>query len=153
MAGGEDELVRTIAESQERLPERPFLLLGQQSLADPSRAPDGKHTAWAYTHGPRTGIDWRVELERHVERIEAQVERFAPGFRELILARHVMGPAELERRDRNLVGGDVGGGSYRLRQVVFRPVPGTHALPDAAARPLPRQRRRIPGRRGTRRAG
>ena len=59
-----------------------------------------------------------------VERIEAQVERFAPGFRELILARHVMGPAELERRDRNLVGGDVGGGSYRLRQVVFRPVPG-----------------------------
>ena len=59
-----------------------------------------------------------------MERIEAQVERFAPGFRELILARHVMGPAELERRDRNLVGGDVGGGSYRLRQVVFRPVPG-----------------------------
>ena len=69
-------------------------------------------------------IDWRVELEGMVERIEAQVERFAPGFRELILARHVMGPAELERRDRNLVGGDVGGGSYRLRQVVFRPVPG-----------------------------
>jgi phytoene dehydrogenase-like protein len=99
-------------------------LLGQQSLADPSRAPAGKHTAWAYTHGPRTGIDWSTELEGAVDRIEAQVERFAPGFRELILARHVMGPAELERRDRNLVGGDVGGGSYRLRQVVFRPVPG-----------------------------
>jgi phytoene dehydrogenase-like protein len=55
--------------------------------------------------------------------MEAQVERYAPGFRDLILARHVMGPADLEARNRNLVGGDVGGGSYRLRQVVFRPVP------------------------------
>jgi phytoene dehydrogenase-like protein len=98
-------------------------LLGQQSLADPSRAPAGKHTAWAYTHVPTTGIDWNVELAGVVERMEAQVERFAPGFRDLILARHVMGPGDLERRDRNLVGGDVGGGSYRLRQVVFRPVP------------------------------
>jgi phytoene dehydrogenase-like protein len=124
VAGDEEELVRTIAESQDRLPERPFLLLGQQSLADPSRAPEGKHTAWAYTHGPRRGIDWSGQLGAHVERIEAQVERFAPGFRDLILARHVMGPAELERRDSNLVGGDVGGGTYRLRQVVFRPVPG-----------------------------
>jgi phytoene dehydrogenase-like protein len=124
VAGGEEEIVQTIAETHDRLPERPFLLLGQQSLADPSRAPAGKHTAWAYTHGPRTGIDWATQLDAHVERIEAQVERFAPGFRELILARHVLGPAELERRDRNLVGGDVGGGSYRLRQVVFRPVPG-----------------------------
>lgn len=124
LAGGEDELVQTIADSRHRLPEHPFLLLGQQSLADPSRAPAGKHTAWAYTHGPRAGIDWAAQLDAHVERIEAQVERFAPGFRDRILARHVMGPAELERRDRNLVGGDVGGGSYRLRQVVFRPVPG-----------------------------
>ena len=124
VAGGEDELVRSIAESQDRLPERPFLLLGQQSLADPSRAPEGKHTAWAYTHGPRRGIDWSSQLDAHVERIETQVERFAPGFRELILARHVLGPAELQRRDQNLVGGDVGGGSYFLRQVVFRPVPG-----------------------------
>jgi phytoene dehydrogenase-like protein len=124
VAGGEEELVQTIAESQVGLPARPFLLLGQQSLADPSRAPEGKHTAWAYTHGPRAGVDWGVQQEAVVERIEAQVERFAPGFRDLILARHVMGPAELERRDRNLVGGDVGGGSYRLRQVVFRPVPG-----------------------------
>jgi phytoene dehydrogenase-like protein len=124
VAGGEQELVQTIAESEKRLPERPFLLLGQQSLADPSRAPEGKHTAWAYTHGPNTGIDWGTQLDAHVERIEAQVERFAPGFRERILARHVMGPGELEQRDRNLVGGDVGGGSYRLRQVVFRPVPG-----------------------------
>ena len=124
VAGTEDELVRTIAESQDRLPSRPFLLLGQQSLADPSRAPQDKHTAWAYTHGPQTGIDWSGQLDAHVERIEAQVERFAPGFRQRILARHVMAPAELERRDRNLIGGDVGGGSYTLRQVIFRPVPG-----------------------------
>lgn len=124
LGGAEGELVKTIADTQHGLPARPFLLMGQQSLADPSRAPEGKHTAWAYTHGPRTGVDWGAQTDAHVDRIEAQVERFAPGFRELILARHSMGPAELERRDRNLVGGDVGGGSYRLRQVVFRPVPG-----------------------------
>jgi phytoene dehydrogenase-like protein len=123
VGGGEEELVRTIAESEQRLPERPFMLLGQQSLADPSRAPEGKHTAWAYTHGPQR-IDWAGQLDAHVERMEAQVERFAPGFRERILARHVMSPAELQRRDPNLIGGDVGGGSYVLRQVVFRPVPG-----------------------------
>jgi phytoene dehydrogenase-like protein len=123
VGGDEAELLGTLADSQHRLPERPFLLLGQQSIADPSRAPEGKHTAWAYTHGPQAGIDWAHELDRHVERIEAQVERFAPGFRDRILARHVMGPAELERRNRNLIGGDVGGGSYRLSQVIFRPVP------------------------------
>jgi phytoene dehydrogenase-like protein len=124
VSGDEPELVATIATTQHRLPERPFLLMGQQSLADPSRAPEGKHTAWAYTHGPRMGVGWATELERHVARIEAQVERFAPGFHDRILARHVMGPADLERRNRNLVGGDVGGGSYTLRQVAFRPVPG-----------------------------
>jgi phytoene dehydrogenase-like protein len=107
----------------EGLPERPFLLLGQQSVADPTRAPAGKHTAWAYTHGPQRGVDWEAELGEHVARMEAQVERYAPGFRELILARSVLGPAELERRNASLVGGDVGGGSYRLDQVVFRPVP------------------------------
>src|SRR5581483_5807487 len=101
---------------------RPFLLLGQQSLADPSRAPSGKHTAWAYTHGPQS-VDWEREAPAHVERIEAQIERFAPGFRELILARSVLTPVALERRNRNLIGGDVGGGSYGLRQVLFRPVP------------------------------
>ncbi len=86
-----------------------FILVGQQSVADPTRAPAGKHTAWAYTHA---GLD-----------MEAEIERFAPGFRDLILARHELGPAELEKRDANLIGGDVGGGSYTLRQVVFRPVP------------------------------
>src|SRR3954447_23353560 len=123
VGGGEDEIVATMARSAHGLPERPFLLLGQQSVADPTRAPEGKHTAWGYTHGPQRGVDWTAELHRHVERIEAQVERFAPGFRDRILARHVLGPADLERRNRNLVGGDVGGGSYRLDQVVFRPVP------------------------------
>ncbi|MGI8750520.1 MAG: phytoene desaturase family protein [Thermoleophilaceae bacterium] len=104
------------------LPERPFMLLGQQSLADPSRAPAGKHTAWAYTHGP-PGADWEGERDRHVERMESQVERFAPGFRDQILARHVLGPADLQARNANLVGGDVGGGSYTLDQVIFRPLP------------------------------
>src|SRR5205807_4538108 len=102
------------------LPERPFLLLGQQSLADPTRAPAGRHTAWAYTHGPHN-VDWNAGQDTVVERIEAQVERFAPGFRDLILARHVLGPADLERRNANLVGGEVGGGSYSLDQVLFRP--------------------------------
>ena len=152
-AGDEDELRGTIAATRNRLPERPFLLLGQQSLADPSRSPDGKHTAWAYTHGPRSGVDWPRELERHIARVEAQVERFAPGFRELILARHVMPPATLERRDRNLVGGDVGGGSYQLRQVTFRPLPGLSPDPDPARWPLPGERRDLPRRSRARGAG
>ena len=123
VSGGERELEATIAESSHGLPERPFLLLGQQTVADPTRAPTGKHTAWAYTHGPATGVNWTKEQDRHVERIEAQVERYAPGFRDLILARHVLGPTDLEARDRNLIAGDVGGGSYRLDQVIFRPLP------------------------------
>jgi phytoene dehydrogenase-like protein len=123
LAGDEPEMLDAVRQSYSHLPERPFLLLGQQTVADPTRAPEGKHTAWAYTHGPTHGVDYAAETERHVERMEAQVERYAPGFRDRILARHVLGPADLEARNRNLVGGDVGGGSYRLRQVVFRPVP------------------------------
>jgi phytoene dehydrogenase-like protein len=122
VSGDEAEIVDTMAQTQRQLPERPYLLLGQQSLADPSRAPAGKQTAWAYTHGPRS-IDWTAEADRHVERIEAQVERYAPGFRDRILARSVLTPAALERRNPNLIGGDVGGGSYVLPQVVFRPIP------------------------------
>ena len=123
VAGPADELVETVRAAERGLPDRPYLLLGQQSIADPSRAPDGCRTAWAYTHGPAQGVDWPSELDRHVERMEAQVERYAPGFRDRILARHVMGPADLEARNRNLVGGDVGGGTYRLPQTVFRPAP------------------------------
>lgn len=101
---------------------RPFVILGQQSIADPTRTPDGRHTAWGYTHVP-AGIDWAAERDRWVERVEAQVERFAPGFRNLILDRHVLTPVDLERRNRNLVRGDLGAGSYALDQLVFRPVP------------------------------
>jgi phytoene dehydrogenase-like protein len=122
VGGTERELLAAVAAAHDDLPDRPFLLLGQQSVADPSRAPAGRHTAWAYTHGPAS-IDWSSAQDRHVERMEEQVERFAPGFRDRILARHVLGPADMQARNANLVGGDVGGGSYRLRQVVFRPLP------------------------------
>jgi phytoene dehydrogenase-like protein len=106
-----------IADS-ERAPghERPFVLLTQPSLFDDSRAPPGKHTAWAYCHVPFGST------EDMTERIEAQVERFAPGFRDLILARSAMGPADLERRNRNIVGGDINGGTMDLGQLFFRPV-------------------------------
>ncbi len=104
------------------LPERPFLLFGQQSLADPTRAPAGMQTAWAYTHVP-AGIDWIVEAERYTERIEAQIERFAPGFRDRILARHSITPPTFTQHNRNLIGGDVGGGSAALDQLIFRPIP------------------------------
>ncbi len=122
VGGTEEEVLAALAPSGGGLHEKPFMLLGQQSIADPTRAPAGQHTAWAYTHGPQE-TDWAGETDRHVERMEAQIERFAPGFRDAILARHVLGPADLERRNANLDGGDVGAGSYSLDQVVFRPVP------------------------------
>jgi phytoene dehydrogenase-like protein len=95
---------------------KPFVILGQPSLFDDTRAPPGHHTAWAYCHVPN-----RSEPDMS-ERIEAQVERFAPGFRDRIRARHMLGPAELEAHDRNLVGGDLGGGVLDLGQLYFRPV-------------------------------
>ena len=96
-------------------PERPFVLLAQTSLFDPSRAPEGKHTVWAYCHVPN-GSDFDM-----TGRIEAQVERFAPGFRERILARSVRTPAALEEYNPNLVGGDIGGGVQDLGQLFSRP--------------------------------
>jgi phytoene dehydrogenase-like protein len=96
--------------------ERPFVLLAQQSLFDDTRAPPGKHTAWAYCHVPNGSA------EDMTERIEAQVERFAPGFRDLVLARSVKRPADFERGNRNLVGGDINGGAADLGQLFFRPV-------------------------------
>jgi phytoene dehydrogenase-like protein len=122
VGGTEQEMLDALATPAGRLAERPVLLFGQQSIADPTRAPAGQHTAWAYTHGHQE-LDWERETERHVERIEAQIDRFAPGFRDLILARHVLSPAALEGRNPNLIGGDVGAGSYALDQAVFRPVP------------------------------
>jgi phytoene dehydrogenase-like protein len=97
-------------------PERPFILLAQQSLFDRTRAPEGKHTVWAYCHVPN-GSTFDM-----TERIEAQIERFAPGFRERILARSISGPAELENQNANLVGGDVAGGYMDLRQLLARPM-------------------------------
>jgi phytoene dehydrogenase-like protein len=98
--------------------EGPFVLLAQPSLFDETRAPAGKHTAWAYSHLPNgSGRDL-------TEAMEAQVERFAPGFRDLILARSVLDPTALEEHNRNLVGGDVAGGANTLGQLLFRPAPG-----------------------------
>jgi phytoene dehydrogenase-like protein len=108
-------------------PERPFVLLAQQSLVDPGRAPAGRHTAWAYCHVPAGSP---VDM---TERIERQVERFAPGFRDLVLARSARGPADLERDNPNRVGGDVAGGVQDLRQTLARPV----ARPDPYATPAP----------------
>jgi phytoene dehydrogenase-like protein len=97
-------------------PDRPFVLLAQQSLFDPTRAPAGKHTAWAYCHVPHGS---RVDM---TAAIEAQVERFAPGFRDRILARHTMDTAAMERHNANYVGGDIGGGTNDLGQLFTRPV-------------------------------
>jgi phytoene dehydrogenase-like protein len=96
-------------------PERPYVLLAQQSLFDPARAPDGAHTVWAYCHVPNGST---ADM---AERIEAQIERFAPGFRDRVLARRAAGPAELERYDANYVGGDINGGVQDLRQLLTRP--------------------------------
>ncbi|HZC14059.1 MAG TPA: NAD(P)/FAD-dependent oxidoreductase [Thermoleophilaceae bacterium] len=122
VGGDEDEVLAATTNLAATLPARPFMLLGQQSVADPTRAPGGKHTAWAYTHGPQHA-DWAGETERVVDAMEARVESFAPGFRDRILARHVLGPADFQRLNDNLVGGDVGSGSYAIDQVLFRPVP------------------------------
>ncbi|HUZ97028.1 MAG TPA: NAD(P)/FAD-dependent oxidoreductase [Edaphobacter sp.] len=94
---------------------RPFVLVTQPSLFDVTRAPAGKHTAWAYCHVPN---GWEGSA---VEAIEAQVERFAPGFRECVLARHTMGTRALEQWDANLIGGDISGGAMTLGQMVARP--------------------------------
>lgn len=110
-----------VAESEEavtrgRIPGRPFVLLAQPSLFDPSRSPAGKHTAWAYCHVPNGS---NVDM---TERIERQIERFAPGFRDRVLARATMGPGGLERYNANYIGGDIGGGLQDLRQLFTRPV-------------------------------
>lgn len=96
-------------------PEKPFLLVAQQSLFDPTRAPQGKHTLWAYCHVPN-GSTFDM-----TERIETQIERFAPGFRDRILARHVMNTVELEQYNANYIGGDINGGVQDLWQFFTRP--------------------------------
>jgi phytoene dehydrogenase-like protein len=95
--------------------ERPFVLLAQPTLFDPSRAPAGKQIAWAYCHVPN-GSD--VDM---LPKLEAQIERFAPGFHDCVLQRNVLSPARLESMNANLIGGDIGGGLMNLPQFLFRP--------------------------------
>jgi phytoene dehydrogenase-like protein len=106
-----------------QLPDNPYLVIGQQSLADPGRAPPGRHTLWAYSRVPPAPEGaWPRHKEAFADRIEARVEGLAPGFRRLILARAVHAPDDLERMDENLVGGDLGGGSAHFdQQLFFRP--------------------------------
>ncbi|MBB2901986.1 phytoene dehydrogenase-like protein [Kineococcus radiotolerans] len=113
VAAAEDDVARG------RHPERPFVLVAQQDVADPGRAPDGKRVLWAYAHTPQ-GSPGRGTGER----VDRQIERFAPGFRDRVLARVETPPAALERQNANLVGGDVGGGALTIRQQLFRPVVG-----------------------------
>jgi phytoene dehydrogenase-like protein len=95
--------------------ERPFILLAQPTLFDKTRAPEGKHTAWAYCHVPNGS---NADM---LERFERQIERFAPGFRDCVIARRVFSPAAIESMDANLIGGDIGGGAMDLGQFAFRP--------------------------------
>jgi phytoene dehydrogenase-like protein len=104
-------------------PDRPYVLVVQPTLFDPSRAPAGKHTLWAYCHVPGGST---VDM---LPRIEAQIERFAPGFRERILARSVMSPADVEAHNANYVGGDIGAGIADLRQFFTRPTWRTYSTP------------------------
>ena len=101
--------------AQGKHPEKPFVLLAQQSLFDPSRAPIRKHTAWAYCHVPNGST---LDM---TERIENQVERFAPGFRDCILAKHVMNCEQLQEYNQNYIGGDINGGMIDMSQLFTRP--------------------------------
>ena len=117
VGGTFDEVARAEADVHAgRHAERPFVLVAQPGVVDPTRAPEGKQTLWAYCHVPNgSSVDM-------TERMEAQIERFAPGFRDLVLARTVRTAAEAELHNPNLLGGDVNGGAATLRQTVFRPV-------------------------------
>lgn len=135
LAGGIDELVEYSADlATRRLPRRPFLLVGQQSVADRSRAPAGGHTLWCYTHVPSgaradgggeidaSGADW---VARFAERIESRIEAQAPGFGDLVVARQAHAPADLEAADRSLKEGALFGGTAQLhQQLLFRPPTG-----------------------------
>jgi phytoene dehydrogenase-like protein len=112
-----------IAEWEGRYRGAPFVLVAQSSLFDDSRVPEGKHTLWAYCHVPNgSNADMTAAIEN-------QIERFAPDFRARILARHTEGPADLERRNANLIGGDITGGANRLKQLIARPTPSLYKTP------------------------
>jgi phytoene dehydrogenase-like protein len=107
------------------MPADPFLLLGQMSTADPTHSPPGTESVWSYTHLPHRH-DWHPDdIARHVERMEAVMEEYAPGFNRLVVGRNVFSPADMQAEDPSLVGGAVGGGTAAAYQQLFlRPVPG-----------------------------
>jgi phytoene dehydrogenase-like protein len=132
-----DELTMTAAQlSMRQIPDKPFLLIGQMTTADPTRSPLGTESMWAYTHVPQAPVsdagdggirgEWdRSDIELFAERMERRIERHAPGFMSRVVARHVMSPKQLQGRDSNLVGGDISGGTAQLhQQLVFRPLTG-----------------------------
>jgi phytoene dehydrogenase-like protein len=121
VGGTMEEIVAAEAEvARGGHPERPFVLCTQPSLFDETRAPAGRHTFWAYSHVPNgSTVDMTAAME-------AQIERFAPGFRDRILERHVMAPAAIEAHNRNYVGGDIAGGSHGGLQLLARPVLSIH---------------------------
>ncbi|MFX4291238.1 phytoene desaturase family protein [Streptomyces bohaiensis] len=148
LADGVDDLTRFASQTARGLvPDRPFLILGQMSTADATRSPAGTESAWAYTHVPHTvkgdagpdGLTGRwdaAEGERMADRMEEQVERYAPGFRQRIRARRVLSPPTLQAADANLVGGAINGGTAAMhQQLFFRPVPGT-GRPETPVRGL-----------------
>jgi phytoene dehydrogenase-like protein len=128
LGGTLDEIAageRAVADG--RHPERPFVLAAQQSLFDSTRVPEGRHTLWTYCHVPHgSGHDM-------TEAIEHQIERFAPGFRDCVLARRILDGAGLERANSNLIGGGINGGAANLSQLIARPV----VSPTPYRTPLP----------------
>lgn len=148
LAEGVDGLTRFAAQiAMGRVPDEPFALFGQMTTADPSRSPRGTESAWAYTHVPHrvrgdaggaglTGAWDSGEQETMADRVEAQVERYAPGFRDLIRARRILAPPTLESMDANLHGGAINGGTTAMhQQLIFRPSPGT-GRPETPVRGL-----------------
>ncbi|MFF6783440.1 FAD-dependent oxidoreductase [Streptomyces sp. NPDC012510] len=148
LADGMDELTRFAAQiAMGHVPDRPFALFGQMTTADASRSPRGTEAAWAYTHVPHvikadagdeglTGSWSKSEQEVMADRVERQVERFAPGFRSRIRSRRILAPPTLQALDGNLLGGAINGGTAALhQQLVFRPLPGT-GRPETPVRGL-----------------
>jgi phytoene dehydrogenase-like protein len=148
LADGVDELTRFAAQlAMGRVPDRPFCVFGQMTTADPTRSPAGTESAWAYTHVPQgvrgdagdegiTGAWDDGEAQRMADRMERQVERFAPGFRDRIRARRVLSPPTMQAMDANLRDGAINGGTTAMHQeLFFRPVPGT-GRPETAVRGL-----------------
>ncbi|MFF4978852.1 phytoene desaturase family protein [Streptomyces sp. NPDC001046] len=138
LADGMDELTRFAAQiAMRQVPDRPFLIFGQMTTSDASRSPRGTESAWAYTHLPHdiradaadegiTGSWDAKDQELMADRMERQVERFAPGFRALICGRRILAPPTLQALDANLAGGAINGGTTAMhQQLFFRPLPGT----------------------------